>query len=90
MAALIDKNELEKRYDVVEILLDEFILHEDLKNLLYQVYDLERLSGRISFGNANARDLIQLKKSIKVLPEIKDILNKKNGAIHRRLLYNSG
>ena len=71
---LIDKKEINKRYDIVEKLLEEFILKEDLKNLLYEVYDLERLSGRIAFGNANARDLLQLKDSIKVLPDIKNIL----------------
>lgn len=72
---LIEKDEINKRYDVVETLLEEFILKEDLKNLLYEVYDLERLSGRIAFGNANARDLLQLKSSLKVLPDIKNILN---------------
>lgn len=71
---LIDINEINKRYDVLESLLDEFILHEDLKNLLYEVYDLERLSGRIAFGSANARDLLQLKSSLKVLPDINNIL----------------
>ena len=72
---LISKDEINKRYDIVEVLLEEFILKEDLKNLLYQVYDLERLSGRIAFGNANARDLLQLKTSLSVLPDIKNILN---------------
>jgi len=71
---LIDIDEINKRYDIVETLLDEFILKEDLKNLLYEVYDLERLSGRIAFGNANGRDLLQLKSSLKVLPDIKNIL----------------
>lgn len=72
---LIDKEEINKRYDIVSTLIEEFILREDLKELLYQVYDLERLSGRIAFGNANARDLLQLKKSLKVLPDIKNILS---------------
>ena len=72
---LISKEEINRRYDVVETLLEEFILKEDLKTLLYEVYDLERLSGRIAFGNANARDLLQLKNSLKVLPDIKNILN---------------
>ena len=71
---LIDKEEINKRYDTVEKLLEEFILHEDLKGLLYEVYDLERLSGRIAFGSANARDLLQLKTSLKVLPDINNIL----------------
>lgn len=72
---LVDKEKINKRYDIVEKLLEEFILKEDLKNLLYEVYDLERLSGRIAFGNANARDLLQLKSSLRVLPDIKSILN---------------
>lgn len=72
---LIDKEEVNKRYDVVEKLQEEFILLEDLKGLLYNVYDLERLSGRIAFNNANARDLLQLKSSLNVLPDIKNILD---------------
>ena len=75
---LIDINEINKRYDIVETLLNEFILKSDLDNYLDSVYDLERLSGRIAFGNANARDLLQLKSSLSVLPNIKDILNKIN------------
>lgn len=71
---LIDKKEIEKRYDTIDILLQEFILKEDLANLLFEVYDLERLSGRIAFGNANAKDLLQLKSSLKVLPEISSLL----------------
>ena len=75
---LIDINEINRRYDVVETLLKEFILKDDLQKALFEVYDLERLSGRIAFGNANARDLLQLKTSLKVLPSIKEILTKIN------------
>ena len=75
---LIDKNVLEKRYDVVDTLLKEFILKTDLEKCLTDVYDLERLSGKIAFGNANARDLLQLKTSLSVLPQISDILKKIN------------
>ena len=71
---LIDKKEIEKRYDTIDTLLQEFIIKEDLANLLFEVYDLERLSGRIAFGNANAKDLLQLKNSLKVLPEISSLL----------------
>lgn len=73
---LINKDEINKRYDVVDTLLQEFILKDDLQKALYEVYDLERLSGRIAFGNANARDLLQLKNSLGVLPTIKIILEK--------------
>lgn len=72
---LVDKNEINKRYDVVEKLETEFILKEELREYLYQVYDLERLSGRIGYGNTNGRDLLQLKNSLKVLPNIKSILD---------------
>ena len=87
---LINKEEINKRYDTVQNLLDEFILHEDLKGLLYEVYDLERLSGRIAFGSANARDLLQLKSSLKVLPDINNILTslKYDNLIDLSDLYN--
>ena len=75
---LIDINEIEKRYTIISTLLEEFLLSEDLRKLLYNIYDLERLSGRISLGSANARDLIQLKESLKYLPDINNILKKIN------------
>lgn len=73
---LVDKREINRRYDCVSKLIDEFLLTNDLENYLKEVYDLERLSGRIAFGTANARDMLQLKNSLKVLPNIKDILTK--------------
>ena len=71
---LTDKKELENRYDLVSLLSTEFIIRDDLIKCLEQVYDLERLVGRITYGNLNAKDLIQLKNSIRVLPDIKNIL----------------
>ncbi len=71
---LIDPIEMNRRYDMVETLLEQFIIKEELQNDLFEVYDLERLSGRIAFGSANARDLIQLKNSLKVLPHIQSLL----------------
>ena len=75
---LTDKNDIIKRYDFVSLLSTEFILRDDLIKCLEQVYDLERLVGRITYGNLNAKDLIQLKNSIKVLPDIKNILKELN------------
>lgn len=75
---LTNKVEIEKRYDMISILLEQFLLKDELRNLLSEVYDLERLVGRIAFGNANARDLLQLKASIKVLPRIKEIIRELN------------
>ncbi len=75
---LLDVNKINKRYDVVAKLLEEFIISDELRSDLYEVYDLERLCGRISFGSATAKDLLQLKLSLKVLPKIKEKLEKIN------------
>lgn len=75
---LIDKKRIENRYNIVETLLKEFILKSDLEKYLLEVYDLERLSGKITFGNANGKDMLQLKNSLKVLPKIKEILTQIN------------
>ena len=71
---LTSKKEIERRYDLVSKLSTEFILRDDLIKALCDVYDLERLAGRITYGNLNAKDLLQLKSSLGVLPEIKRIL----------------
>ena len=75
---IIDKNKIIERQDVIETLMKEFILKDELREYLSNVYDLERLIGKISFGNANARDLLQLKTSFRVLPDINNILKKIN------------
>ena len=71
---LKDKNLIEERYNKIEKLNEEFILKDELRNTLYEIYDIERLCGKVSCGNLNARDLLQLKNSLKVLPELKRII----------------
>lgn len=71
---LTNQKEIERRFDFVDTLRTQFILRDDLKEALDRVYDLERLSGRVTYGNLNARDLLQLKTSLKVLPKIDEIL----------------
>lgn len=71
---LTKKEEIKRRYDMVEKLSTEFILRDDLIEELGNVYDLERLAGRITYGNLNAKDLLQLKSSLAHLPKIKQIL----------------
>ncbi len=71
---LVDRKELERRYHYIEVLQTEFILRDDLKKSLNQVYDIERLIGRVCYGNLNARDLLQLNSSLKALPTVKKIL----------------
>ncbi len=69
---------INKRLDIVSTLMKEFILKNDLIDSLNEVYDLERLAGRVAFGSANARDLLQIKNSLKILPNIQKILEKIN------------
>ncbi|MBQ6476861.1 MAG: DNA mismatch repair protein MutS [Bacilli bacterium] len=71
---LRDVKEIERRYDIISTLSTEFILRDDLIKALEKVYDIERLCGRINYGNLNAKDLLQLKTSLEVLPSIKEIL----------------
>lgn len=75
---ILDIKELNNRYNIVETFLKEFIIKNDLQTNLNEVYDLERLSGKVAFGNVNARDLLQLKSSLRVLPEIKNLLKQIN------------
>ena len=71
---LIDKTHIEKRYSLVESFNNNFIVKSDIQDELKKVYDLERIVGRISFGNCNAKDLVNLKKSLNTLPSIKKSL----------------
>lgn len=75
---LTNKKAIERRYNMVEKLSTEFILRDDLTKELSNVYDLERLAGRVSYGNLNAKDLLQLKNSLKSFPRIKEILEQLN------------
>ena len=75
---LIREDEINKRLDIVDKLIKEFILKSDLRDALDGVYDIERLTGRIALGSASARDLLQLKNSLKNLPIVLEILKKLN------------
>ena len=71
---LLKKEEIEKRLDTVEIFTQQFIQRESIKEILKEIYDLERLSSRIAFGNINARDLKWIASSLRVVPELKQQL----------------
>ncbi|MFU0768073.1 DNA mismatch repair protein MutS [Staphylococcus pasteuri] len=72
---LIYKQQIEERLNIVDEFINHFIERDTLRNYLNQVYDIERLVGRVSYGNVNARDLIQLKHSISEIPNIKQLLS---------------
>lgn len=73
---LKDEQRINQRLDIIEKLNNEFILRSDLLKSLYEVYDLERLCGKVTCGNFNARDALQIKKSLSVLPELSSIITK--------------
>ena len=73
---LADKSEIVRRLDNVEALANNYLERMEIINGLKEVYDLPRLIGRIGYGNANAKDLIQLSKSLKVVPSIKSAIYK--------------
>ena len=72
---LVDTDEINLREEAVEELKNNIILRGELIRNLKYVYDIERLAGKISYGNCNARDLVSLKNSLKQVPEIKKMLN---------------
>ncbi len=71
---LLDKELIEQRLDAVEILLEEKKCRLQLKDRLKKLYDLDRLSGRLAAAKATGRDLLSLKDSLSLIPEIKTLL----------------
>ena len=71
---LIDVKEINKRLSAVKELKDSIMLRGDVIENLKKVYDIERLAGKMAFGNANARDMITLKNSLYKLPDVKNVL----------------
>lgn len=82
---LNNADEIRERLDAVEVLVDDLLLRNNLRENLKQIYDFERLSGRIACGSANGKDLIALRNSCFVLPEIKGDLEETDSALLKRL-----
>ena len=71
---LLNKEEILYRQNLVETMIGHYFERQDLREKLKEVYDLERLAGRVAFGNVNARDLVQLKRSLQQVPIIQQIV----------------
>ena len=82
---LLNVDEINERLEAVKELKDNMMLRGDIIELLKKVYDIERLAGKISYGNANARDMISLKNSIANLPDLKKILNMAKSPLLQKL-----
>ena len=85
---LIDVTEINKRLNAVEELKDNLIFRGDIIDCLRRIYDIERLVGKIAYGNTNARDMISLKNSLKQLPYLKKILATSKSELLQNLYLN--
>lgn len=83
---LLAKEAIEYRLQLVELWKERFFEREDLREQLKEVYDLERLAGRVAFGNVNARDLVQLRKSLQQIPVITSIIHSLNSELADELV----
>lgn len=82
---LIDITDINRRLDAVKELKENAMFRDDICELLKKVYDIERLAGKISYGTANARDLISLKNSVSQLPALKEVLSDSKSEMLRNL-----
>ena len=71
---LVDKDKIERRYDIVSYLMNNFLILDDLKEHLRNIYDLQRLITKIAMKSANALDCVRLLKTLKEVPLIMDLL----------------
>lgn len=83
---LIQAKQIVARQEMVASLITSFFERADLQEALKKVYDLERLAGRVAFGNVNGRDLLQLKSSLEQVPQIRHLLEGINQGEWNQLL----
>lgn len=82
---LANKQSIEARQEIVTSFLNDFMLREEIKEAFKEVYDLERLVGRIGFGSAGGRDLAQLRQSLSKVPLIKQLLVESEDQVLQKL-----
>lgn len=75
---LIHVDGIQERHLLIDSLMHYFLERSDLIAVLKEVYDLERLAGRVAYGSVNARDLIQLKQSLQMIPHLREMLQLMN------------
>lgn len=78
---LLDVSEINKRLEVVQELKDNGIIRGELQETLKKVYDIERLVGKIAYGNCNGREINSLKNSLMQIPSIKTLLKQTNSEL---------
>jgi DNA mismatch repair protein MutS len=82
---LINLGQINRRHLLVELLMNHYFERQEIREWLNEVYDLERLAGKVAFGNVNARDFIQLKKSLLTVPNLRKVLLSLNNPVAEEL-----
>ena len=85
---LIDENEINKRLGAVEELKNDIMLRGEVVENLKKVYDIERLAGKMAYGNGTPRDMITLKNSLSRLPDIRQVLQNVNSEYLKEIYQN--
>ncbi|WP_461204397.1 DNA mismatch repair protein MutS [Clostridium sp. DL1XJH146] len=85
---LIDKNKIQERLDSIEELTSNLSVLDELRDYLHNIYDIERMIGKISNGSINAKELITLKSSLENIPNIKNTMQKLNSKMLQELQIN--
>lgn len=85
---LVNKSKIDERLNVIEELKDDFMLREDLIDILKNVYDIERICGKIAFDKVTPKEMIHLRNSIEKLPTLKNIINSSNADILKKYIKN--
>lgn len=83
---LVNKKRIDERLDVIEEIKDDFSLREDLIDILKNVYDIERICGKIAFEKVTPKEMINLKNSIEKLPLLRDRINSCDGTTIKKYI----
>ncbi len=79
ISPLADRKAIEQRLDSVQFFFDNYVLRKKARELLQDIYDLERIMTKISYKSANARDLLALARSLQLLPSLSEIVSEMPG-----------
>lgn len=85
---LVDKILIEERQNSIEDLVNNLFVHEELKETLKDIYDIERLVGKISSKSVNAKELMSLKNSIGKIPSVKEVIKPLTSSFYSNIYNN--
>ncbi|MEF9990662.1 MAG: DNA mismatch repair protein MutS [Romboutsia sp.] len=85
---LVNKIKIEERLNVIDEIKDDFMLREDLNDILKNVYDVERICGKIAFEKVTPKEMIHLKNSLEKLPNLKNTINSSSANILKKYIEN--